>query len=558
MILATALLVMLPLVAHAGPTAGQSCESGKNGTAGKYASCLHKAQAKFVKGGEVDTVKRDAAVLSCGDKYSDKWSSLETKAMGACPSLGDASSIQDFLDACIFSAEDALGGGVLPSDVVACNDNLTMCSGDLGTCNSGLGTCNGNLATCSGNLGTCNGDLTTCSGDLGTCDAALSDCGADLAGCEAQPFAQPLKTGQINCWNGATPTPCAGTAQDGELQKGIARSFTDNGNGTLTDNATGLMWEKLSDDGSIHDKDTAYTWANAFAVKIANLNTNNFGGHNDWRLPNRFEMETMIDEHESDPLVHAAFKGPCTPGCDVTSCSCTATGDFFWSSTTVETLNTNAWRLQTDNADMNPGLKTNTRRVRAVRGEPAGCQVTNAVPKTGQTECYNTAGSLISCAGTGHDGDIQRGVASSYTDNGDGTITDNLTGLMWEKQSDNGDIHDKDNTYTWANAFASKVATLNSGSFAGYGDWRVPNRKELDTLVNLGAVNPSAYAAFNSGCVPTCTVTTCSCTRSSVYWSSSTYQDFPTNAWLVNFYDGFTSTGIKTNSYGVRAVRAGS
>ncbi|MFN2427955.1 MAG: hypothetical protein ABR587_16080, partial [Candidatus Binatia bacterium] len=143
---------------------------------------MHKAQAKFVKGGEVDTARRDASVLKCGEKYSSKWSSLETKAAGACPSTGDESGIQDFLDACIFSAEDALGGGVLPSDVVTCNDDLTTCSGDLGTCNGSLTTCGTNLSTTNADLGTCNGNLANCNADLATANSGTAAVGDVLAG----------------------------------------------------------------------------------------------------------------------------------------------------------------------------------------------------------------------------------------------------------------------------------------------------------------------------------------------------------------------------------------
>src|SRR4030095_1336400 len=66
-----------------------------------------------------------------------------------------------------------------------------------------------------------------------------------------------------------------------------------------------------------------------------------------------------------------------------------------------------------------------------------------AFPATGQTTCWDSSGVVIPCAGTGHDGDIQAGATLAYTDNGDGTITDNNTGVMWEKLSDDGSIHDQ-------------------------------------------------------------------------------------------------------------------
>jgi hypothetical protein len=157
-----------------------------------------------------------------------------------------------------------------------------------------------------------------------------------------------------------------------------------------------------------------------------------------------------------------------------------------------------------------------------------------AFPATGQTTCYDSSGSVIACAGTGHDGDVQAGAALSYTDNGDGTVTDDNTGLMWEKKSDDGSIHDKDNTYDWDDAFAVHVATLNSNVFAGYTDWRVPNVKELQSIVDYETFSPAVDAAFHNGCVAACAVTTCSCTStSSFYWSSTSVAVFPDFAWFV-------------------------
>lgn len=178
--------------------------------------------------------------------------------------------------------------------------------------------------------------------------------------------------------------------------------------------------------------------------------------------------------------------------------------------------------------------------------------------KTGQTVCYNSPGLVINCAGSGQDGESQKGLARSYTDNGDGTITDGRTGLVWEKLSDDGSIHDKDTTYTWTTAVTTKVATLNSGSFAGFNDWRLPNPFELYSLVNLGALNPSVFAAFNTSCAPTCTVLTCSCIQSSGYLSSATNEFSTADAWVVNFFQGAVGTNTKINGTYVRAVRGGS
>jgi Protein of unknown function (DUF1566) len=179
--------------------------------------------------------------------------------------------------------------------------------------------------------------------------------------------------------------------------------------------------------------------------------------------------------------------------------------------------------------------------------------------KTGQTICYDTAGAVIACAGTGQDGELQNGLARAYVDNGDGTITDTKTGLMWEKLSLDGSIHDVNANYTWTDAFATKVAALNGdGGFAGHTDWRVPNRSELESLLNLGVLSPAVFPVFNTGCAPPCTVFTCSCTQANDYWSSSTYQFEPQFAWAVNFTFGSVFEDGKTLNFYVRAVRGGS
>ncbi len=192
--------------------------------------------------------------------------------------------------------------------------------------------------------------------------------------------------------------------------------------------------------------------------------------------------------------------------------------------------------------------------------QPLPSDDTAHVLVTGQTTPY----------GTGSDGDLQKGVPRSYTDNGDGTITDNRTGLMWEKKDQSGGIHDWGNTYTWSGASwnganvmdgtitSTFLATLNAGGgFAGHTDWRIPNQNELLTLVNYQNVNPAVDAAFNTSCVPGCTVSTCSCTQSTNYWSSTTYPYYPNFAWYVVFYAGHGNAESKGGNIWVRAVRGG-
>ena len=189
--------------------------------------------------------------------------------------------------------------------------------------------------------------------------------------------------------------------------------------------------------------------------------------------------------------------------------------------------------------------------------DTSGCRRTG-LPATGQMTCWDSGGLVVSCGGTGQDGELQAGTTLSYLDNGNGTFTDLNTGLVWAKTSDDGSIHDRDNTYLWTDAAAVHVAMINSTSFAGQTDWRVPNAKELTSLVNYELAVPSITGAFNFNCVPGCTVTTCSCTAPSRHWTSTTNVFAPFEAWSVTFQEGGLGSFGKANNFFVRAVRAGS
>jgi Protein of unknown function (DUF1566) len=191
--------------------------------------------------------------------------------------------------------------------------------------------------------------------------------GSRLPGCTGPAF--PLTTEQTTCYDDdGLPIACAGSGQDGELQKGLARSFSDNGDGTIADAVTGLTWEKLSDDGTVHDWNDAFTWDNAL-TKVAALNAAGFAGHSDWRLPNINELNTLAEFSVHDPATFPIFNAGCVPGCTVLTCSCTLM-DSYWSSTTVAGgAGDQAWDVALGGWGNDAGdYKLNSERVRAVRG----------------------------------------------------------------------------------------------------------------------------------------------------------------------------------------------
>lgn len=161
------------------------------------------------------------------------------------------------------------------------------------------------------------------------------------------------------------------------------------------------------------------------------------------------------------------------------------------------------------------------------------------LPDTGQTATYTTI--------HGEDSDYEIN-PPSYTDNGDGTVTDNNTCLMWEVKTNDGSIHDKDNTYAWQNAQDVFIAALNANNFGGYSDWRLPTITELTSIVNYGTYNPAIDKSFFPNTVYTV---------SSRYWSSTTNASDTARARFVYFSSGGAGAADKSVSWYVRAVRGG-
>jgi hypothetical protein len=164
------------------------------------------------------------------------------------------------------------------------------------------------------------------------------------------------------------------------------------------------------------------------------------------------------------------------------------------------------------------------------------------------------------------DGTVQAGADLRYKDNGNGTITDKNTGLVWEKKcSGCGGLHDVSNSYVWSNPSTPGanmtiwdwLAAVNSEGgkgFAGKKDWQIPNVKELESIVDYGRCS----SVVGGGCADDAAIDpTFGPAGVAVYWSSTTFAVNPAGAWFVRFVDGVVDAGGKGGTGLVRAVRDG-
>lgn len=166
--------------------------------------------------------------------------------------------------------------------------------------------------------------------------------------------------------------------------------------------------------------------------------------------------------------------------------------------------------------------------------------MTSGYLQTDQTECYDDAGNIISCAGTGQDAAYRAGMVwpnPRFVENSD-TITDTLTGLMWPQ---NAGLFEFPLSFSEA---LDAVEEMNRARMFGICGWRLPERCELFSLISHANINPALPTDnpfFN--------------VFSGYYWTATACARLVRQAWYVHFGGGRVFKGMKAGSYMVWPVR---
>lgn len=254
--------------------------------------------------------------------------------------------------------------------------------------------------------------------------------------------------------------------------------FNINGNGTVTDTITGLMWQQ--NDGGEMTIENAIDYCNNLVL----------GGFSDWRLPNAHEAFSIINHQNANPALN-------------TSIFTASVAEYWWTSDRQVNDSNKVW-VTNSGGGIGNHPKTET--------------ISAGGTKKFHVRAVRNIQNPIS-------------IASHFTDNGDGSITDNLTQLIWQKTP-------YADSLTWEDALGY-ADTLN---LSGHNSWRLPNIKELQSINEENRINPSINTtAFGMS-------------AAGKFWSSTSLPNQPTKAWYLNTQFGITTYDVKTAKHLILCV----
>jgi hypothetical protein len=346
------------------------------------------------------------------------------------------------------------------------------------------------------------------------------------------------KTGQVTSYG-------TGSNDDGALQKGAvwpSPRFTAMSSGTGTvvkDNLTDIEWAGDGGTPTVVSTSTCtggtLNWQGALDY-VSCLNTNNYLGHNDWRLPNRKELRSLANYGEAD----------ITDWLNTQGFSNVQTMVGYWSSSTwVSNPADYAWSVYMYSGGVGTEYKhSQDNYVWPVRAGVAPAPA--EVPKSGQVTSYSA----------NDDGALQSGAVwpsprFTVSSSGAGTIVaDKLTHLEWAGDGGTPTVVSTltctGGTFTWQEAL-DYISCLNTNNYLGQSDWRLPNITELESLVNVEKADLSVWLNTQGF----------SNVQADYYWSSSTWAATTTYAWYVSMASGDAMVYDKATNFPVWPVRTG-
>ncbi|EHJ47024.1 protein of unknown function DUF1566 [Solidesulfovibrio carbinoliphilus subsp. oakridgensis] len=325
-----------------------------------------------------------------------------------------------------------------------------------------------------------------------------------------QPFTPSAvpPTGQTTCHDrDGREIPCLGSGQDA-AHNGLASAWPDRfapaGHGLVADRLTGLLWPMDAGLAGF-----PLPWAEAL-VLVAGFARDRLLGRNDWRLPNRRELRSLVS--------YGAARPSLPPGHPFRNVFL----GWHWSSTTAAPAPGYAWYVHLEGGRMFYGKKDQDCLCWPVAGT---CQL----PQTGQDRCFDAGGKEIPCPVSGQDGEIRSGtpwpkprfVPAGAAGSGE-AVLDRLTGLAWAKRADaaGGPV-------AWEEALAVAAAY-------GHGGWRLPDINELESLVDAGEAFPALPAGHPFTDV------------GEAYWSSTTSAFEKNWAHALYLHKGAVGVGFKS------------